>query len=63
MEKGTIAFTAKMNDYMNEVVKLCSQYIYALQSSNPLDEYFPVEQVTNGRDVEISVIAKAEAQA
>ena len=63
MEKGTIAFTAKMNDYMNEVVKFCSQYIYALQSSNPLDEYFPVEQVTNGRDVEISVIAKAEAQA
>ena len=63
MEKGTIAFTAKMNDYMNEVVKLCSQYIYALQSSNPLDEYFPVETVSNGRDVEISVIAKAEAQA
>ena len=63
MAKGTIAFTAKMNEYMNEVAKLSSQYIYALQSSNPLDEYFPVETVSNGRDVEISVIAKAEAQA
>lgn len=63
MQKGTIAFTAQMNTYMNEVVKFCSQYIYALQSTNPLDEYFPVEAVGNGKEVEISIIAKAEAQA
>lgn len=63
MEKGKTAFTAEMNTYMNEVAKFCSQYLYALESTNPLDEFFPVEEVSNGEEVEISVIAKAAAQA
>lgn len=63
MEKAVTVFTPKMNEYLNEVNKFCSQYIYALQSTNPLDEFFPVEEVSNGDAVEISVIAKAEAQA
>lgn len=63
MEKAVAVYTTQMNSYINEVVKFCSQYIYALMSTNPLDEYFPVEEVSNGKEVEISVIAKAEAQA
>lgn len=63
MNKATAVYTSEMNEYLNEVVKFCSQYIYGLESSNPLEEYFPLEDVTDGKDVEISVIGKASAQA
>ena len=63
MNKGTASFTPEVIAYMNEVAKFASQYIYALESSNPLEQYFPLEDVTDGKEVEISVIGKAEAQA
>lgn len=63
MNKALTAYTPEMVTYMNEVQKFCSQWIYALISSNPLEEYFPLEDVTDGKDVEISVIGKASAQA
>lgn len=63
MNAGTTTFTPEVVAYMDEVAKFCSQYIYSLISSNPLEQYFPLEDVTNGKEVEISVIGKAEAQA
>ena len=63
MNVGTTAFTPEVIAYMDEVAKFCSQYIYSLISSNPLEQFFPIEDVTNGKEVEISVIGKAEAQA
>ena len=63
MNKALAAYTPEMITYMNEVQKFASQYIYALISSNPLEEYFPLEDVTDGKDVEISIIGKASAQA
>ena len=62
MNIGVAVYTPEQVAYMDEVAKFCSQYIYALKSANPLDEFFPAEEVTNGSSVEISIIGYAEAQ-
>lgn len=63
MNKAVAVYTAEMNAYLKEVEKFCSQYIYALISSNPLEQYFELEDVTDGSEVEISIIGKAKEQA
>ena len=41
MNIGVAVYTPEQVAYMDEVAKFCSQYIYALKSANPLDEFFP----------------------